>query len=174
MLAHLRCFVKSITNQTTKYAKLTKNSKLIWCNNQFYSNNSTPSDFEIVDVNIDKMINEDDEFTSNYNYEPEPQQIMPSGGGGVAPVDIDAWIDEELWKAGTVDMECVEKFREEIHYPEPPKERTGYYEFEGIKIWLAKKMLTPATYRYRLEEGEEESLPDDIRICKFEKFKPSP
>ncbi|KNC30301.1 hypothetical protein FF38_07386 [Lucilia cuprina] len=171
MFTHLHYLVKSLLplNQTLKYAKIPNQMS-----SRSHSNKTlSTKDFEIVDVNVDKMMSEDDEFASNYNYEPAEMQAITDEKTVMAPVDIDPWSDEELQKGGTVDMEYVEKLKEEIHYPEPPKERSGYYEFEGIKIWLPKKMLTPATYRYRLEEGEEESLADDIRICKFEKFKPS-
>lgn len=170
MITPLLYIIKS-ANQSSKYLKLYSNLHIL----KYFSSkhSTTPSNIEIVDINIDKLMTEDEDLASNYNYDPEPQSITSNNSAHIAPIDIDPWTDEELQKGGTVDMEYIQNYQEEIHYPAPPEERSGYYEFEGIKIWLPKKMLTPATYRYRLDEGEEQTVPDDIRICKFENFKPS-
>lgn len=91
----------------------------------------------------------------------------------IAPIDVDPWTDEEESKACTVDLEAVESLRKEVDYPEPPADRTGVYEFEGLKIWLPKNMLKAETYRYRMSDEDKDQLPDDIRICKFHKTQPA-
>ena len=172
MFSSLRCMLKA-TASFARYAKVKgiseTNIRHLTTSQPGLKENSPPN-LEIVEVNMDKMMYED----SNNEKSLAPRDTINAtdlSGVQIAPIDVNPWSTEEEL-AGTV-LDYSEKAIEEIHYPEPPENRSGYYEFEGIKIWLPQKMLSPGTYRYRLDEDEVDTLPDDIRICKFENFKPS-
>lgn len=133
MLSKFRLLLKNLP-KTTRFLKTNFNMRNFHQSLPIFT---TPDskDFEMVDVNIDKIMHEDDEFASNYNYEP-PQLITSTdlNGSSLANIDIDPWNDEEIAKAGTVDMEYIEECNDDIQFSEPPKDRTGFYEYEGIKI----------------------------------------
>jgi len=84
-----------------------------------------------------------------------------------APCDINGWEDEEEAKECTVEFEQIEKLRQLYEMPPIPKQRTGVYEFKGIKVILPKGYFSPGTYKYRLTE-EDQYLSDDTRVCVFE------
>ncbi|XP_053959579.1 uncharacterized protein LOC128864104 [Anastrepha ludens] len=84
-----------------------------------------------------------------------------------APVDIDAFANEEDKLQGTVDIDAYGD-SQRMQLPPIPKERNNIFEFKGIKIIMPKRMLRDATYRYRLDPKDKDK-PDDIRICVFEK-----
>ncbi|XP_018789204.1 PREDICTED: uncharacterized protein LOC108969120 [Bactrocera latifrons] len=84
-----------------------------------------------------------------------------------APVDIDAFANEEEKKQGTVDIDAYgddERFK----LPPIPKERNNVFEFKGIKIIMPKRMLRDSTYRYRLDPNDKDKA-DDMQICVYEK-----
>lgn len=84
-----------------------------------------------------------------------------------APVDIDAFANEQEEKQGTVDIDAYgddERFK----LPPIPKDRNNVFEFKGIKIIMPKRMLRDATYRYRLDPSDKDKA-DDMQICVFEK-----
>ncbi|XP_004531296.1 uncharacterized protein LOC101458578 [Ceratitis capitata] len=85
-----------------------------------------------------------------------------------APVDIDAFANEQESKQGTVDINAYED-DERFKLPQIPKVRNNVFVFRGIKIIMPKRMLRDATYRYRLDPSDKDK-PDDMQICVFEKL----
>ncbi|XP_011189472.1 uncharacterized protein LOC105216589 [Zeugodacus cucurbitae] len=84
-----------------------------------------------------------------------------------APVDIDAFANEQEKKQGTVDIDAYgddERFK----LPPIPKDRNNVFEFKGIKIIMPKRMLRESTYRYRLDAADKDKA-DDMQICVYEK-----
>uniref|UniRef100_A0A1B0A407 Uncharacterized protein n=1 Tax=Glossina pallidipes TaxID=7398 RepID=A0A1B0A407_GLOPL len=124
---------------------------------------------EVIDINSEDMM--DSNFCGNHRGGSSEQPVTVTSGNAfqTAPIDINPWVDEMLQTEGTTAFDDVDERKlDEIVYPDPPVEREGSYEFEGIKIWLPKKMMSPGTYRYRMDPGENNLVADDMRICKFE------
>ncbi|XP_039952842.1 uncharacterized protein LOC120769749 [Bactrocera tryoni] len=84
-----------------------------------------------------------------------------------APVDIDAFANEQEKKQGTVDIDAYGD-DELFKLPPIPKERNNVFEFKGIKIIMPKRMLRDSTYRYRLDPNDKDKA-DDMQICVYEK-----
>lgn len=84
-----------------------------------------------------------------------------------APVDIDAFANEQEQKQGTVDIDTYGE-DERFKLPPIPKERNNVFEFKGIKIIMPKRMLRDSTYRYRLDPSDKDKA-DDMQICVYEK-----
>lgn len=165
MFSKLSTISKSLTKPLQEIVKL-KSYRHIY-QTPSSSPNFTPStgDVEVIDVNLN------DNEISDFSALPlTSEHIDVNTNSVVSAVDIDPWVDEAISKQGTVDIEMIENYQKDLECIEPPtSNRSGSYEFQGIKISLPKKILSPATYRYRHDAGGEEVLPDDTRICKFDK-----
>uniref|UniRef100_A0A1B0C3Y6 Uncharacterized protein n=1 Tax=Glossina palpalis gambiensis TaxID=67801 RepID=A0A1B0C3Y6_9MUSC len=127
---------------------------------------------EVIDIKSEEMM--DSNFWGSCpagcsEQDVEAVTVTPGKPLQTAPIDVNPWVDEMLQTEGTTAFDDVDERKlDEIIYPDPPAEREGCYEFEGIKIWLPKKMMSPGTYRYRIDPGETNLVADDMRICKFE------
>ena len=126
----------------------------------------------VVDIDFENMMYDedpsDDLIYPDDGPEASPLKLVNLDGAPLAPIDIDAWADDEELFDGTVEEDQVRKDLLPLEYPAIPKERSGIYEFKGLTVTLPKRMLRPETYRYRLGP-EDANLPDDMQVCCFEK-----